>query len=491
MASGGAAAVGAEPERQRPPPAGEAAAPAAAPAAAAGAAHVDPGAPQQPAAGAGPLDLGEVDAFLKALETGNFAEEAAVRGPRKKVPLRDQLTPAAVLDPVLPEPGAADMLHTYEYKDGGARSPTPAPGENDAAQVEEIRRLSHKNVRLNDALAARLDRIVTMCEELDSDIAERREREQKLLEANGLFQRLLNTLLAQTRANAQARRGMAREWLRQGDASVGPLEDRLLQQRSEMRALQRDMLLVDQQVSSHEANVNVLRRELALLDPSTRDEDLDEMEFEAPQCEPPEAAGSPQAAGPPVGAGWALTPQPTAGLLAPAPAGRGWALTPQPNTLQPAGGGRGGGGGWRRRSVLFQEEPKEGERRCELTPRTLLRVRAAFDRVDAQCQCDGSVSREDLQGLFKDSWGDAERLLRELDSDGDGQVTLREWTAWFAQCQSASERERRLNWIQAHIASSAGDKPRAKASSRHPSADGGGQLPDLPSPPYASTTAHY
>eukprot|EP00662_Eupelagonemidae_sp_cell21_P005839 gene5839-61206_t len=239
----------------------------------------------QQRAGRVPLDLDDIDVFLRAMETGDFGAEARHHASKRPSPLtegvrpaggaglskgaapsQELLTPAGVLDKII-RPARGDgkkgqpRVHIAPLPDG-----QPPPEPPDPEQLRQIRLLSRRNLQLNNALVAKLDTIVDLCEEMERDLAERLTRERKLAEANEMMQGLLNSLLQHKRSGAAAgRRAADRQWRRSVEA-----DDQLLQQRDEMRSLQRQVMLMDRQAAEEDAKIAVLRRELARVDPADR-----------------------------------------------------------------------------------------------------------------------------------------------------------------------------------------------------------------------------
>lgn len=82
-----------------------------------------------------------------------------------------------------------------------------------------------------------------------------------------------------------------------------------------------------------------------------------------------------------------------------------------------------------------------------------LRDRAAhaFDAIDAQCNRDGEVSRDELLRVLRQERLAAKVLFRELDENSDGGISLTEWHTWLDRVMKkggTDEVESRLEWIE-------------------------------------------
>eukprot|EP01065_Artemidia_motanka_P028665 TRINITY_DN3419_c0_g1_i1.p1 TRINITY_DN3419_c0_g1~~TRINITY_DN3419_c0_g1_i1.p1 ORF type:complete len:527 (+),score=189.74 TRINITY_DN3419_c0_g1_i1:58-1581(+) len=413
------------------------------------------------------LGLDDVDVFLRAVESGDFMQEA--RHAARKAAGETKMTPAQILDPIIPPAGTLDMLYTYDRdEDGMTRTPAQSSSQGFSdEQAAEIRRLSRKGMQLNGELAAKLNNIVSLCEEMEEEIGRRRAREAQLVETNTVMEQLLNSLLDQSRRDSNSRRQLERTWQRECDADVGPLESRVLRQRSELRSLQRQAMLIDTQLAEEDAKVRVLQRELVRLDPAARREETQARTAAAEASPiPPQPLCPPRVALLPGGPRGGVSSRVGTRRMAARAAAR-MAVLSKPG---------------RRVRVVDVPTSVRPSSPDEMTPRLLLRVRSAFDCVDELAACDGSISRSDLQALFSEDWGTAERLFRDLDIDGNGDVTPQEWVSWFGRL-SRSDMLERLEWIEERA------KKAARGASPPPAAakKKGTALPTLPSPPYAST----
>eukprot|EP01062_Namystynia_karyoxenos_P082490 TRINITY_DN9304_c0_g1_i2.p1 TRINITY_DN9304_c0_g1~~TRINITY_DN9304_c0_g1_i2.p1 ORF type:complete len:815 (+),score=258.26 TRINITY_DN9304_c0_g1_i2:82-2445(+) len=111
----------------------------------------------------------------------------------------------------------------------------------------------------------------------------------------------------------------------------------------------------------------------------------------------------------------------------------------------------GGGHGHRARGgTTTRLAAREGS----LTPEVRQRATAAFSRVDALCQKDGSVSLAELCKVLEQEPLAAKILFAELDADASGNVTLSEWTGWFARTQGSKGADAvhgMLDWIEERL----------------------------------------
>lgn len=73
------------------------------------------------------------------------------------------------------------------------------------------------------------------------------------------------------------------------------------------------------------------------------------------------------------------------------------------------------------------------------------RAETAFASIDAQCQQDGCVSKEELSIVLREDKLAAKVLFRELDTDASGDVSMTEWLDWLSTSQTA---ESVLEWIE-------------------------------------------
>eukprot|EP01064_Diplonema_japonicum_P024098 TRINITY_DN3457_c0_g1_i1.p1 TRINITY_DN3457_c0_g1~~TRINITY_DN3457_c0_g1_i1.p1 ORF type:complete len:1224 (+),score=307.15 TRINITY_DN3457_c0_g1_i1:135-3674(+) len=88
-----------------------------------------------------------------------------------------------------------------------------------------------------------------------------------------------------------------------------------------------------------------------------------------------------------------------------------------------------------------------------------LRSRAidAFNKIDAQCSQDGSISREELITVLRQERLGAKVLFKELDDNTDGGISLAEWLAWVTKLtiKGFDEAESRLEWIEDRLTATA------------------------------------
>ena len=88
------------------------------------------------------------------------------------------------------------------------------------------------------------------------------------------------------------------------------------------------------------------------------------------------------------------------------------------------------------------------------TEKLKARAAAAFDLIDEKCSKDGEVSRDELLKVLKQERLGAKVLFRELDTNSDGGISLKEWHAWFDKLTlkgGIEEADTRLEWIEDRI----------------------------------------